>query len=234
MKRTRGTYRLIEFIRPCCYWPQPYCVEQALGVYRWMVETALDPKYQTRWGCNPTLAQLAATSGRVRDLFYFPSIGSIAALRKRFQYALFSAYGGDQWREDYQIHQDAVRTLTFPHYRLTEAATSEHEFTKRLEALWATTPPKGQKFALLTTQLNSCHADAVECYGAPSYLRLRNAAQYGRPAKLYWEFVLHYGCDGSVWNKSLATQKPGEAFRDLFERAEAKYKQLTVHVEIAE
>jgi len=223
--RTRGHYRLIEFIRPGCFWPQPYCIEQALGVYRWMVETALNPQYKTRWGCNPTLQQLGRTSGRVRGLSDVHAISSVENLRERFQYALFSGYGGEQWRRDFAIDQFGARVLVFPHYRLTEAETCEQEFRERLEALWATTPPKDQIFALLTTQLNKYHADAIECYGAPVYLR--DAAAHGKPARLYWEFVLHYGCDGSVWHQSLAAQKPGEAFRDLFVRAETEYTRLT-------
>ena len=216
---TKAKYRLIEFVRPGSYWPYPYSIEQAFGAWRWMVSTAMQPKYRTQRGCCPALATVGASPGRVRRLEHVAPFGSLEELRERFQYAMFLAGGPEceQWRKDYGIHQDGVVTLAFPHHRLTTGPVSQAVAMRRMEALWRAN-------GTLTTQLNSCHADAVECYGAPLHL-----CEYstGGKAELRWAFGLRYGVDGSAWTEWLAMQKPKESLWEVFVRAEKRYKELT-------
>jgi hypothetical protein len=143
------------------------------------------------------------------DDYYGPGpICSLDDLKKRFQYALFAWAGPSavRWRAENEINVNTRKILSFPHYApfagapLNGKPTCEADIEKALGKLLDS---EGD----LTTQLNSCHADAVEIRGVDIKVRPEG-----------FTFMLRYGVDGSRWDHTLASTQnmwsgQGETFR---------------------
>lgn len=78
--------RFIDLVRPDGYWPQPYTLEQAFEIFRWMVAKGEGYSTQERWGSRGVVDLLSATSG-IGHSSVIP-ISSLEDLRKRFHYAV--------------------------------------------------------------------------------------------------------------------------------------------------
>ena len=130
--RSKGKYRLHSFVCPNI-WPLGYTIEQAFGVYRWMVETADNYPDPRRYGRNALTPVLSCVSSLPDDIH---AITSLEDLRKRFQWALFACYGLagtlHRWRTEHGITVDGVHWLHFPHYEPFNGPTSEADFQKML------------------------------------------------------------------------------------------------------
>lgn len=201
--KTKALYRFIEFIRPGGYWPSQYTIEQAFGVFAWMVHTGKDygdkVPYVTQsvdslLSCKPECG--------VADV---KPITSIADLRKRFHYAVLgNPYVGPnvtKWRNTFGITTDGKRIVHFPHYDYMEAPICFADVEKAITAMFEA---KGN----LSVQLNEHHADAIEVYRCEVH-----------PYNELWTWTLKYGCDHSGWHHTLSTQNKGETFLDCTIRA---------------
>lgn len=201
--KTKATYKFIEFIRPDGYWPLPYTLEQAFGVFAWMLSTGDGYHDDGRWGrhdirsllsCQPTCCNFS----QVRP------IGNVADLQRRFHHAILSGYVGprlQEWRETFGVTPSGKAIISFPHHGLRGYETSEHGIARGVDALLGA---KGR----IGVQLNQYHSRAREINGVSLHWHNR-----------YW-FVLNYGCDGSEWQWTLAKQLPGEAFYTTLRRAQ--------------
>ena len=212
--RQRARYDFIELVRPDGY--DVYSIEQQFGVYRWMVATAkavVAAKQETgRWGVSGPVALLDMKPTCI-DNYYGPEpIVSLDDLKRRFHYALLSREAGPsawRWRKENAITVSASRILSFPHYTpfcgapLQGSPTSERGIKDALTLLLGST-------GKLTTQLNSCHADAVDIQCVVVKVRPEG-----------FEFTLHYGIDGEScrWSHTLAnTPKMWEGEGETFHR----------------
>ena len=218
--RSKGKYRMIDFVRPNI-WPFGYTIEQAFGVYRWMVETADNypaPRNSGRNALEPVLSCVSRLPYDIRP------ITSLDDLRERFRWALFAVYGLmgtlQRWRREHGITVDGVHWIRFPHYEPFNGPTSEADFRKMLTDMFTDR-------RRLTVQLNSCWDDARENYGV--HIHLNKAYDYGgdRKSSGGWQFDLSYGCDRSVWEHQIARQEAGETFWDVARRASDALMSLT-------
>ena len=201
--KSKAKYRLIEFIRPDGFWPQPYTLEQAFGVFAWMLRTGDGYHDDGQWGrrdvrsllsCKPTCTNYSAVD----------PIHSVADLERRFHYALLSqcATGAlARWRKDHRIVADGEIIIHFQHHAYGKTPTSEHDAKIALDALLGA---QGR----LGVQLNKYHSCAREIYGV----------------SLHWRgcyrFILNYGYQGSSWYHPLSRQLPREPFYASFWRAQ--------------
>lgn len=201
--RYKAQYNFIEFIRPDGYWPYPYTIEQAFGVFAWMVQTGKGygdkVPYITKTvdgllSCSPECGYTDVTS-----------IASLNDLRQRFHYALL----GDrligprvaQWRKTFHITPSGSNTIAFPHYIQKKLPMPETDIKKMFDALFSA---KGT----LNVQLNEYHAEAKEVYYCKA-----------RPYNGLWRWTMLYGYDSSGWTHELAQQQKGESFLDCTIRA---------------
>ena len=208
--KTKAKINFIEFVRPNCYWPAPYSLEQAFGVMQWMVATGKSlPEREDergRWGISNVECLLSMKPTCVNSYAIDP-IHSVQDLRRRFHYALLSSYESlrvERWREKYGIFVTGTRWIQFPHEGSWGSGVGGQEVDRLLGAT-----------GTLTTQLNQYHAGAVEIYSAPVSISGRG-----------FSFVLNYGYDGSRWFHTLAESENGESFGQTFRRAEAAFAAL--------
>src|SRR6185369_5258771 len=119
-----------------------------------------------RWGASNPICLLNCHPTCVNDYDVHP-VRSIKDLKTRFHFALLSGNAGasaQRWRRENVIDITRQRILTFPHFApfagamLQGKIICEAGIREALETLLAST-------GTLTTQLNSCHAGAVEIYG---------------------------------------------------------------------
>ncbi len=197
----RAMYRLIEFVRPGCFWPQPYTVEQAFGLFAHLVASAGEAP-RGRNGYNPVAALLSAQPSC--EHCTVTPIYSLEDLRQRFHFALLghSSQHVERWRRRLRLKVGNSIPAAFPHHIWSKLPQSEHETKQTLVGLFGA---QGK----LTAQLNSCHAKAKEVYG----VRLQLSMDYR------WRFVLDYGFDGSVWYETIAEQGKREPFLLTLRRA---------------
>ena len=207
----KARYAFIELVRPDCY--SIYSIEQRFQIWRWMVRTAMNIKPTDaetgRWGVHGPI-ELLSGQPTCCGMSEVAPIRSIKDLNNRFHWALLSRDAGPsarRWRGENYINVDARRILYFPHYApfcgapLQGKPTAESDVRKALDILLDAT-------GTLTTQLNSCHAGAVEIYGVSVAVRPEG-----------FRFVLRYGFDGSSWDHELAaTPNMWEGTGDTFHR----------------
>lgn len=216
---------LIEFLRPDCYWPHPYSLEQAFQLFRWMVATAAKSRYsdQMRWGAMSPIDLLSDSSG-IGHSSVAP-ISSIADLRRRFQLAFFGTHGGNgtlRWREENGIQAYGTVTLPYRHYVPHAGAKhlgfdSESAIETALNKFFEKAP--GMRLA---AQLNSFHAGAKVVQDVTIGVSARG-----------FNFNLRYGFTApksgkldSEWTYSLAKTIGDESFVETFARAIARLEEL--------
>jgi hypothetical protein len=208
--KTKATYSFAEFIRPDCFWPHPYTLEQAFGVLKWMIDSGQGYFDATRWGTQ-TIEGLLSKKPTCTGFREIEPVISIDDLRERFHYALLSRNVGPnlaRWRREQGIEVGGKRTMVFPHGFIG----SNHDFKVGLSALMATS-------GRLKVQLNECHSRATEVYGVALHT---NASAPG------WRFVLRYGFDGSMWYHVLSRQTKKETFGTAFKRAKTAICDLMI------
>lgn len=207
--KTKATYDWIDFVRPDGYWPYPYTIDQAFGVFAWMMKTGSHTKHSTTWGMQGVYELLSCKSSCVNFHSVDPII-SLDDLRKRFHYAILGKAGSSVqlWRQKYGILIGKRRQIHFPHFSYEcDRAKSEHDIKVGLDCLLGSTGRLG-------VQLNKYHSRAREAYGV----------------KIHWRgvylFELNYGYQGSVWRHTLSRQLPSETFTTAAARAGRKLAEL--------
>lgn len=209
--RTKAKYRFVEFLRPNCYWPHPYSIEQAFGVFAWMVETGQSHKRRGQWG-EHTIECVLSKKPTCVSIRTIEPIESITDLRERFHYAIFDQYSpaSEAWRSASDVDAYASKILTFPHYQYNQAPECQAHLKGGLEELLGAS-------GRLAVPLNKFHEEAREIKGvALTYSTFIHG----------WEFRLMYGYDGSRWSHKLAQQGNGETFTDTYLRARSSLAKL--------
>lgn len=195
-----GTYRLSEFMRPE-WFPGAYSIEQAIGVYRWMVATGASYTTREKWGHRGVAELLSTTSALNTSM---RPLASIADLRLRFQYALFGRGNEsiDRWRADFGIHVDKAVDVPFRHYKKYTYKRSDRDVARLLDGLLGASGRLG-------IHPNEYHPTAQEIHGVELHAHRGGYA-----------FDVVFGLEGSRWWRRLARSRyPDEAFLDVFERA---------------
>ncbi len=214
MSKHKAKYKFIEFLRPGGYWPSPYTLEQAFGVFGWLVESGQSFRKRGRWG-EHTIECLLSGPGKssCTGITRIKPIRSLDDLRQRFHAALFDNYSpmAEAWRNALGINAYSSKVIAFKHHDREACGVSERGFGKSLEALLNAS-------GKLTTQLNQYHPDAVDIFGVD----LTYFCHYQG-----WEFCLKYGYDGSSWYYPLAQQRKNDTFYAAFARAQAALATLT-------
>lgn len=214
--KTKTRYSFIEFLRPDSYWPTPYTIEQAFGVFRWLAQTGYAYEDKTRWGVQNIFSLLSGNPTCVNFSEVDP-IRSVADLRRRFHYAFLSSYLGpnlQRWREEHGIRPDGEKVIAFPHHAFDDLPDSNANCCNAIDALLGAS-------GFLRKQLNNCHRDAREIDGVELTLGSRYSPV------LTWRFRLRFGVDGSRWYRTLAESNPNEPFLHTFRRASQKLHDLT-------
>jgi hypothetical protein len=207
--RSKATIRFIEFVRPDCYWPAPYTIEQAFHVYQWMVRTGRD---YSEWG-RSGVYDLLCCKGTCVSHSAPDAILSTDDLRQRFHCALLSAYASklaQQWREAEKVVVAGERILMFPHYAPFEGAgrwRCEADIQSGLDGWF-----EAGRTRRTAGSLNQYHPTARTCKS----VHIEVSAD-----RFY--FNLEYGWPDSEctshWFYPLAQTVPGEPFTDGLGRA---------------
>lgn len=198
--KSKATYKFIDFIRPGGYWPHPYSIEQAFGVFSWMLKTGESYHDQGRWGRHDVRSLLSCKPTCVNFSEVDP-IASVKDLERRFHYAILDDCVGPnlgQWRHNFGVTPTGRAIIHFPH---DDGTTSNASARDGLDALMNATGRLG-------VQLNEYHPLAREICGVRLHWRHT------------WRFVLDYGYQGSVWHRTLSRQLPKETFYTAFRRAQ--------------
>lgn len=199
--QTKVKMKFIELLRPDCYWPSPYTLEQALGTFQWMVKTG--EKYD-RYN-RPGVTELLSMKPTCINSYDVEPITSVDDLRKRFHFALLSKYAShsaNKWREDNNIRCGRQRVLYFPHNK------ESYIHKDHLDSFLKT---RGK----LKTQLNKFHKKAVNIVAIDLCVVLSG-----------FIFRLTYGYGRSSWVFQLSHTRKGECFSDTFCRASKNLKLL--------
>lgn len=210
--RTKAKYDFAKFLRPECFWPQPYSVEQAFGVFAWMIETGQPFAQQGRWGANTIEAGLSPGQTSCTGMRTASRILSVENLRERFPLAFFGDYSAAviAWRKAIGINAYSQKIIAFPHHGFNESGCCEAKLQSGIDELLSSS-------GRLAVQLNSVHDDAREIEGVElTYCRHDHA----------WLWSLMYGVDGSRWYYELAEQKQRETFTQSYFRAQAALAKL--------
>lgn len=199
--RTKAKIRFIEFLRPGCFWPYPYTLEQAIGVYSWMADSAVS-HFRKRHH-NPVFALLGCQPSCLFS--ELKPITGIDNLRQCFHYALLDSVGSQvaEWKAKNGIAVDGSRMIGFRHHEYGTGPACEASMKTGLDSFLELT-------GTLTPQLNEYHADARNILGVKL-----TYCTYSRG----WRFELEYGVDGSVWTYPLAQQRKGQTFYECFAAA---------------
>lgn len=210
--KTKANYQFIDFIRPGYYWPWNGSIEQAFGVFRWMIDTGEGYEHQTKWG-KQTVESLLSRKPSCTSMWEIEPVSSLDDLRQRFHYAILSPVdsGIEKWRQDNGITINGKRTIVFPHANPMRDVDSEANIKQAFDNLFAWV-------GRLNVELNEYHSRAREIYG----VQMHYSRSY--PG---WRFVLSYGFDGSIWRKTIARQRPKELLLPVLRRAIAKMEEWT-------
>jgi hypothetical protein len=215
---TKAKYKFIEFLRPGSYWPSPYTIEQAFGVFGWMIESGQSFQRRGQWGYH-TIECLLSRPGKssCTGLFTIDPVRSVDDLRQRFYAAFFDSYSpmAAAWRMACGIDAYKSKVIAFKYHDHGTGGNSEHGFKESLNAMLS-------GGGTLTTQLNQYHRDAVDILGVSL-----TYSSYHRG----WAFSLEYGYDGSHWFYPLSKQLKGDTFYATFARAQAELGKLTAPAE---
>lgn len=212
--QSKAKIHFAEFVRPEIYWPQPYSIEQAFQVYRWMVKTGKPFSEYGKYGVYDLLIGSGCMGSS--DLFYNP-ISSLEMLQRKFHRAILArpnCSASLAWIEKEKIVYGQHRILHFPHYApfvgspLLDRIMSEHQIQKLLKTYFSVT-------GNLRVQLNSCHAAAIEIIQAVVRVDTYD---------FKFVFDLHYGYEGSGWWHHLAE---GENFIDTFGKALVEFERVS-------
>jgi hypothetical protein len=196
---SKATIDFMELVRPDSYWPQPYSLEQAFQLYRWLIRTGKPYSLYGQYGVYDLLIGRGVMGST--DLYYEPII-SLPMLREVFHRAILgrpNCRASVTWREKERIAVGQRRILHFPHYApfvgtpLLGRILSEAQIRALLKAYFAI---QGN----LIVQLNPCHKEAVE---------IDRLVITVDTYDFRFVFKLGYGYDGSVWWHELAE---GEQF----------------------
>lgn len=199
--QTKVKIKFIDLLSPDCVWPYPYTLEQALGVFQWMVKTGEEYNKYNQSG----VTELLSMKPTCINFSEIESITSVDDLQKRFHFALLSqdaSSSAQEWREDERVKPNAQRSIFFPHNK--EGGIHEDHLDSFLKT-------RGK----LKTQLNECHKEAVNIVSID--LRVIPSG---------FIFRLIYGYEGSSWTFNLSETKSSECFSDTFWRASKKLKSL--------
>jgi len=216
------TCHFVELVRPGCYWPYPYSVEQALGVLAWMVRSAQEldtPERQRQPWVAHAVKALLSCQPTCTGMTSIRPVVSLGDLKRRFHYALLDIGNDsvDAWREAFDIRVGGQQRIWFPHYGYQDAPWSQAVIEQRLTSLL-----KAQ--GKLAVQLNQSHRRARQIVAVRLHLSSHT---------LRWSFVLDYGYGGSVWHHDLAEQQPGEPWVDTLLRAERDLERLKTGKELS-
>lgn len=206
--RTKAKIRFIEFLRPGSFWPYPYTLEQALGVYAWMADSAAE-HFGGRHH-NPVFALLGCQPSCLFN--ELKPITGIDNLRETFHYALLDSVGGRvaEWKARNGIAIEGSRMIGFRHCQYGTGPACEAFMKTDLDNFLGLT-------GTLVPQLNEYHADAREILGVRLTYSTYDHA---------WSFDLEYGVDGSVWRYPLAEQHKGQTFYECFVAARRHFDRL--------
>jgi hypothetical protein len=212
---SKATIDFLELVRPDSYWPQPYSLEQAFQIYRWLIRTGKPFTEYSHYGVYDLLAGSGARG--TTDLYYNP-IASIPALRQVFRYAILGRPNcglSISWRDKEKIAIGQRRILYFPHYvpfvgtPLLGMDLSEAQISTVLSAYFAA---QGN----LIVQLNPAYAAAIEI--------IRLLITVETSGDFPFRFILDYGFDGSSWRHELAS---GERFIDTLGAALTEFERVS-------
>ncbi len=218
----RFSVKLVEFVRPDSFWPNPYSLEQAFCTLQHFVRTGADPQYQSQgqWGRSGPW-ELMNGSGVVSSPG-LNAITGISGLRDVFHRALLARAVSDgqaQWRRDHRI--DVTQSLVIPQrvYRPFDGAkhlglSCEADIHRRLEEMFG----KADAGKPMAISLNSVHTDVRTFHGMSVKVTSNG-----------FLFSLKYGdCHpsefGSAWEDILAMSRTGETFVDTLDRAYRVYR----------
>ena len=214
-RKSRFNVSFTDLVRPDGFWPQPYSLEQAFEIFRWMVKTGSGYTSPTRWGRVGVKALLSATSAN--DAEAVTPIRSIADLRERFHYAILGFARSEAmalWRSAHRVEPGQKVRLAVPVY--TPFAGARHLGWKCeadiKEAFTRLT--SGHRGQALAVSLNSVWPDVRHVHGVTVAVRADG-----------FRFQLTFGEDPSQdrptssWTDTLAVTRPGESFLDTFARA---------------
>lgn len=206
MMKTKAKIAFVEFVRPDGYWPQPYTIEQAFEVFRWMVKTGRPFERPTRWGQNGPMEMLSCNPS-CTEHHHVTNVLSIEDLRRRFHFALLSAYGTSsgvqEWREAENIKIGAERIIAFRHHKPFSGGagwTCEADVEKAINGLF-----HDGKTLLTATSLNQYHPTARHCKSVQIAVEPD-----------HFRFILEYGWPDSEctshWFHDLARTEGREPF----------------------
>ena len=218
--KTKAKIAFIAFVRPDCYWPAPYTIEQAFEVFRWMVRTGSAFERPTRWGRNGPIETLSC-SPSCTGFGHVNPIVSLADLRRRFHFGLLSAHasssGVDEWRAAENVRVDAEKIIAFRHHKPFSGGagwTCEAEVFKAINGLFA----DGQSLRTARS-LNPVHPSARTCKS------VKIAVEGDR-----FRFFLTYGWPDeestSCWTHLLAWTEGNEPFLATLARAATSLAEL--------
>lgn len=211
--QSRFKLRWIDLVRPGCYWPQPYSLEQALLAFRFLVWSA-DPfvKYGR---CGPI--ELLSKQPTCLNMSAVAPIHSLDDLRQRFHFALL--YGLDcygQWRKISRVGVNEIRWIPGKHYEPfappSRLFSCEGQFHDAFIGLLATKDVK------LNHNPNEYHPRAVWIQSV--WLDVTAAGFCVRTEYSYRH-------ERSSWLITLAQTKNAEPPMDVIARACAKLKEIT-------
>lgn len=214
-RKSRFNVSFTDLVRPDGFWPQPYSLEQAFEIFRWMVKTGSGYTSPTRWGQVGVKALLSATSAN--DAEAVTPIRSIADLRERFQYAILGFARSEAmalWRAAHRVEPGQKVRIGVPVYTPFAGAhhlgwESEADIAQAFTRLTG-----GHRGQALAVSLNSVWPDVRHVHGVTVAVRADG-----------FRFQLTFGDDpthdrmASSWTDTLAVTRPGESFLDTFARA---------------
>ena len=213
--RTKAKICFAEFVRPDGYWPQPYSIEQAFQVYRWLVVTGTSFSRYQKYGAIDMLIGGGVMGGT--DLHYEP-IRQLKQLREVFHRAILGRSNGQlttAWRAKERIAFSETRMIHFPHYApfvgtpLLGSIWAEAQIAKLLNAYLSAS-------GNLLVQLNKYHPGAIEI--VEPVIRVQTWEPFD------FVFDLGYGYEGSIWWHELAR---GSQFIDAFGEALTEFERVS-------
>lgn len=224
--RHSAKIKLIEFLRPGGYCPQPYSIEMAFQALRWLIASGVGYSTQHTWHKTSIASLLGGSSP---DYSYPTPVESIPDLLRRFHAAVLSdeRYAPEigRWRADKGINAYAELDMHFLHYKPMASVphlgfNCESDVQKALRSLFVDAAGKRT-----TVSLNSIHHKAQVIHKVDVTIS---------PTAFY--FTLRYGFlspeemkekGDSEWQYTLASTQPAtgtnhrlpEPFLDTLRRA---------------
>ncbi len=211
---------LIEFVRPDGYWPQPFTIEQAFEVFRWMVTGAALHSEPSYWGRMAAIDLLSATSGEGHD--HVIPVRGIQDLRSRFHYGILgrlSAKSQLAWRKALGIDVAATVQIRARVHKPFAGAPhlgfrSEGHIRETIERITT-----GSVGATMAWSLNSSHRGCRTLH----HVRIAVGAEG-------FAFHLSYGdpldTSYSQWTERIAATRDRETFLETLARARDAFDML--------